>query len=83
MAFIKPEIELDPRLNWFIAIGNNGWGRSKSMYRAITTMRRYQSVRSSEYALWACPEGAVVTDGGFGGAAVSWPTDGPEPVRIR
>jgi hypothetical protein len=77
------ETVLDPRLTWFIAIGNAmSWGRAQTEKQAIANMRRNEAAKTTEYVLWACPEEATVVDH-LGGAAVSWPKPGAEPVRIK
>jgi hypothetical protein len=73
----------DPRLTWYIAIGNAfSWGRAQSEAQAIRNMRRNQAAKTTEYVVWLCPEEATVVDH-LGGAAVSWPKPGPEPIRIK
>ena len=77
------ETVLDPRLTWFVAIGNAmSWGRAQTEKQAIANMRRHQMAPTTEYVVWACPESATVVDH-MGGAAVSWDRSGAEPVRIK
>lgn len=73
----------DPRLNWFIAIGNAmSWGRAQSEAQAIRNMRNNQAAKTTEYVVWQCSKDAHVVDH-LGGAAISWPETDPEPVRVK
>lgn len=73
------ETMLDPRLTWYIAMGNNqGWGRAETVKAAIANMRR-QGGKVTEYAVYAATEGTYVNDmGGF-----NRPRIDPEPVKIK
>jgi hypothetical protein len=75
------ETTLDPRLCWFIALGNNhGWGRAETEKAAIANMRR-QGGKVTEYVVYAATEGSYVNDMG----GLNYPTvDGqPAPIKIK
>lgn len=72
------ETELDPRLNWFIALGNNhSWGRGDTEAKAIANMR--QGGKVTEYIVYAATEKTYVNDMG----GLNRPGTDPEAVKIR
>jgi len=71
--------ELDPRLTWFIALGNNhGWGRAETEKAAIANMRR-QGGTVTEYIVYAATKETYVN--GMGG--LNRPGTDPEAVLIK
>jgi hypothetical protein len=73
------ETVLDPRLTWFIALGNNhGWGRGDTEQKAIANMRR-QGGKVTEYIVYACTEKTYVNDMG----GLNRPGVDPDAVKIK
>jgi hypothetical protein len=80
------ETTLDPRLTWYIAIGNlRSWGRAESANRAIAHMHREArgwlsgGMKTTEYVVYRASEGTYVD--GMGG--LGWPKDDPAPIKIK
>jgi hypothetical protein len=79
MTETQGETALDPRLNWFIALGNNqGWGRAQTEKAAVANMKR-QGGKVTEYIVYACTEKTYVN--GMGG--LNRPGTDPEAVKIK
>lgn len=77
------DVACDPRLTFFIAVGNNhGWGRSdKSERDAIRNMNRngLQGMKATKFAVYRCtPETTINEMGGL-----TRPADDPPAVKIR
>lgn len=76
------ETVLDPRLTWFIALGNNhNWGRAKTEKEAVANMRRAggASHKTTEYIVYAATEKTYVNDMG----GLNRPGVDPEAVKIK
>jgi len=75
------ETVLDPRLNWFIALGNRyNWGRAQTEKAAIANMHRAGgSKKADEYIVYACTEKTYVNDMG----GLNRPGADPEAVQIK
>lgn len=72
----------DPRLCWFIALGNNhNWGRAETEKAAIANMKRAggSSRKTTEYIVYACTEKTYVNDMG----GLNRPGADPEAIRIK
>lgn len=74
------ETALDPRLTWFIAIGNQfNWGRAETEKNAIANMRRQSGRPTTEYIVYRVTEQTYVN--GMGG--LNRPAGDPEAVKIK
>lgn len=71
---------LDPRLTWFIAIGNqHNWGRAETEKAAIANMKRQSGRATTEYIVYAATKETYVN--GMGG--LNRPGTDPEAVKIK
>ena len=76
------ETALDPRLTWFIALGNQfNWGRAQTEKQAIANMKRAggSSRKTTEYIVYAATEETYVNDMG----GLNRPGTDPEAVEIK
>ena len=74
------ETVLDPRLTWFIAIGNNhNWGRAQTAKAAVANMQRQGGQKATEYIVYAATGETRVN--GMGG--LNRPMADPEAVKIK
>jgi hypothetical protein len=82
MTETQGETVLDPRLNWFIALGNQyNWGRAETEKQAIANMKRAggSSRKTTEYIVYAATEATYVNDMG----GLNRPGTDPEAVKIK
>jgi hypothetical protein len=83
MTTATADADLDARLTYYIAVGNNfAWGRSdKSERQAIANMNRngLQGSKATKFAVYRCTPRTTINELG----ALTRPADDPPAVKIR